>query len=424
MASRIISESASPFLSLPTELLQSIAALCPCSTILNLILVNRALHDACNDRLVFRHIAESAHRAIQSSPSQWPEGAAYLSDASLADTIRAAYAAERSLGMPNLSLADYEQNHGKFGEIEVDIFNWIPQFIALRHPATIQIHPLYFLDQFQLARRASNYNIYELTQHSSPEEIAAHYFNTAFCLAYAMIAWTRTKHNIDILHSFADQLRIDGVRRPVSTGSNDPRRVQDFFRTSVQALHRIDEFGPEHEWAALFLLITLIMSANPGSSILPLVDRIPFHTFMNIPPVYRNTGDVFRKCHLQKMCTPEFLSGEWMGFYSDHRWQGPRLDPIMHTIRLDGSWQDEQKGNISIDYTSGGADAHGRFRLEGAVNTDGKVTMAKTYIEHPWKWEWIGHVTPFGIVGTWGGGSRGAASFGGFLWIWKKEWCE
>jgi hypothetical protein len=58
-AERAPLEIMASLLTLPVELVQHIATLLPCSAALNLLRVNRQLHTACNDRLVFHSIASN-----------------------------------------------------------------------------------------------------------------------------------------------------------------------------------------------------------------------------------------------------------------------------------------------------------------------------------------------------------------------------
>src|SRR4051812_13626474 len=91
-------------LSLPSELLQNIASFLPCSSALNLLRVNRQLHNACKDRLVFHSIAKysleqpllSAH-GVDLPQTEWADGEIVLANASLEGTIRIASAAEKCI---------------------------------------------------------------------------------------------------------------------------------------------------------------------------------------------------------------------------------------------------------------------------------------------------------------------------------------
>ena len=90
--------------SLPNELVQQIASYLPCSTVLNLLRVNRQLHNACKARLVFHNIAKhsldisllSAH-GIDIFQTAWTDGEVILAKASLTDTISIASAAEKCM---------------------------------------------------------------------------------------------------------------------------------------------------------------------------------------------------------------------------------------------------------------------------------------------------------------------------------------
>jgi len=67
-----------------------------------------------------------------------------------------------------------------------------------------------------------------------------------------------------------------------------------------------------------------------------------------------------------------------------------------------------------------GADGVGSFILEGSSDMEAGVVIArKTYVGGHW-WEWLGVITPFGMVGVWGAGSQTH----GWWWIWPQEWSE
>ncbi|KAF2463052.1 uncharacterized protein BDR25DRAFT_246547 [Lindgomyces ingoldianus] len=180
-------------------------------------------------------------------------------------------------------------------------------------------------------------------------------------------------------------------------------------------------------------MMCAIMQLPLDSKIAPLPSpsRIPFQTFMDIPLPLRNTGEDFTKCHINKMTSANFLTGDWIGYYNDLRGWGRRerfyLDPPMRRIRLIArpvslSEKSSPNDKTIIDGVSGGVDGFHTFSLSGMVSANGDVKLRKTYIHQGWSWMWWGVVTPFGIVGAWGREHEGR--FGGHFWIWKNEWCE
>jgi hypothetical protein len=66
-----------------------------------------------------------------------------------------------------------------------------------------------------------------------------------------------------------------------------------------------------------------------------------------------------------------------------------------------------------------GADGAGSFTLKGASDTETGVVIAVKSYGH-WGWDWRGVITPFGMVGVWGTGTRAS----GWWWIWPQEWSE
>jgi hypothetical protein len=84
---------------------------------------------------------------------------------------------------------------------------------------------------------------------------------------------------------------------------------------------------------------------------------------------------------------------------------------------------EEMRGTTTIknvvNRESRGVNAHEKFLLDGQVREDGSMRITKRYVVNNFLWQWLAQVTPFGIVGVWGGYDR----FEGNFWMWKEEWC-
>ncbi|KAF2801492.1 uncharacterized protein BDZ99DRAFT_577617 [Mytilinidion resinicola] len=78
--------------SLPVELIRRVAGFLPCTSALNLLLVSRRLRDAYNDRLVFKHIAQTSH--LDRIDQRW-KSSALFDEKSLLETEEAALAVEK-----------------------------------------------------------------------------------------------------------------------------------------------------------------------------------------------------------------------------------------------------------------------------------------------------------------------------------------
>ncbi|KAF3923720.1 hypothetical protein ABW20_dc0106000 [Dactylellina cionopaga] len=163
--------------------------------------------------------------------------------------------------------------------------------------------------------------------------------------------------------------------------------------------------------------------------------EFPFETYMKLPAPFGDAAE-FVWSHLEIMTSKAFLEeGKWMGFYNYGSMKV--IDPAMIDIRfrvveLDG--QDSHAGNSDsndgnhqdskhpprnvLNVTGSGEDNVGKFTLYGQiVKTTGKIQMKKVYTGTQLQWDWLGFMTPFGIVGRWG--NRGS---GGDLWLWKEDW--
>jgi hypothetical protein len=193
----------------------------------------------------------------------------------------------------------------------------------------------------------------------------------------------------------------------------------------------IRDFTLAQASAALPIVLVAIASAYESREdrLLPTPSRIPFTQFMDLPSVYRSSAELFATCHYKRMATPEFLSGRWVGYYSDHRSfaiqvrnRTVSVDPPMQSIQMaahDPTEEARTRLRISaiIERETRGYDAHGDFLLSGRVREDGLVSIAKQYLGSGISWTWTGRITPFGIVGVWG-----RHSFGGYFWIFKEDW--
>ena len=156
----------------------------------------------------------------------------------------------------------------------------------------------------------------------------------------------------------------------------------------------------------------------PRSLQLPLVHNIPFSSMMELVlPFGPDSSKTFATCHLPKVTSREFFEdGEWVGFYSYGHGR-MTFDPPMHGIRFRARYVSLDKTKLELHAT--GTDSVGGFELNGQVMQDGKATLVKRYWPGP-IWHWASIVTPFGIVGTWGG--NGELRIGGWFWLWKASW--
>ena len=148
----------------------------------------------------------------------------------------------------------------------------------------------------------------------------------------------------------------------------------------------------------------------PTIAQVPSAHDIPFPSMMEpLLPFQPEVTEHFATCHLPKMTSREFFEdGEWFGFYS-YRQSRMTFDPPMHGIRFRARHVNDEGINLKLYAT--GSDRVGSFVLDGQVAQDGKATFLKVYTPGP-VWHWMSVVTPFGIVGTWGG----------LLWLWKASW--
>ncbi|KAF2269722.1 hypothetical protein CC78DRAFT_528896 [Lojkania enalia] len=468
-------------LSLPVEILQRIAGYTTCSDIFSLFLTHRNLYAACNDRLLFKHIAENMHTHNQAKlssefiqASKWSDGHVLLHAGNLQDTIKTAYATERLLKITSGEDPLLEIRSGEYG-YHLDFHEWLPHLIALRHPLTYSLSPIPYLNLF-LKMGLKNKGRYQGASHldSSADlpslERFPHMGQTSQSQYQNLSSFDSSFTNLGFIVLATFLLKAElGVEVFTPLLLDVETTVHgDVFEGLVRNVPGNIEMGGVHSLdfvqcsainvAMMGAILTndFIVQAGNGSP-LPLLNRTPLHEWMNVPPVYTESSvDTFSMCHVRKMVNPDFLAGNWEGYYSDHRaarrWRwfpsGLKLDAKMCNIRLNAREpgegdiarlsrdfsrlispgsdadlpMDEQGDEIKVVIDpSGGKDQHGYFTLSGFVSRQGEVWIVKTYSQHGWTWRWRGRVMPFGIVGAWGRFNEGG-SFGGYFWIWKTEW--
>ncbi|KAF9693560.1 hypothetical protein EKO04_008255 [Ascochyta lentis] len=443
-------------LALPNELLQHIARFLPCSSLLQLIRVNHQIHTACYDQLVVKDIAQNALRntpsvvdylldlyrqpgRVELTPEQlgWPEGEALLEESSFEDKVRIAYAVEQLMRLSTLEPAAW------LTATTSGMAEWLPHLLALHHPATWCLEPdMFLLPHGQLGQLNTSSTTSLLmnrwlsrTTDQARDKLAStklqalHFINFSFILSYTTLQrLASTNISGDVLSLFI--------------GHFDPKRVysQSLLGTQSSAalvIQRLSERIPGYgtfirdftlTQASPALLLLLVAVASTYHSreqrVLPVPARIPFSKLLNVPKIYHRSAELFTTCHYKYMATPDFLSGRWMGYYSDHRITDrmPQVDPPMQNIDMlvhEPTEEARTRLRISavIDRGTRGYDAHGDFLLSGRVREDGLVSVAKQYLGLGISWTWTGRITPFGIVGVWG-----MNSFGGYFWIFKEEW--
>lgn len=187
--------------------------------------------------------------------------------------------------------------------------------------------------------------------------------------------------------------------------------------------------------------ITTAVDTQAGFIYPPNITTIPFLSFMNVPAPFSSphAAELFSLCHVESMCTIDFLTtGPWVGYYSysyqfdplhPHHRGRILFDPPMRNINFftEGirAASPTEPETIYIGATDC-IDHCGTFNLVGEVTTDvGRVTMRKEYVAAGARgsiWQWNALLTPFGIVGSWDRSGRAGEGWGGWFWLWKSEW--
>ncbi|USP76655.1 hypothetical protein yc1106_03929 [Curvularia clavata] len=415
-------------LSLSVELLRQIATVSTCSSVLNLLRVNHQLRKACNDRLVFQNIArrDLGHSPVGISDRlPWSERESILASGSLDELVRIAYAAEKGVEAALAKDNSWTLKMSK-RSVSLDLSNWLPQILVLQHSAVLQIKPEMFLEVQSGSHPRSKSTV--------PK---GDFFTVNFIISYLLlhqiqcqVSPNSIKESFD--HFFAENRSKDPLNTTVDRRRPDGDSI-DSLRQLVPNYGQFMEYFYATQAAPLLpALILELATVEPSSRVLdrlPVPSKIPFSSMLDMPTVFQDGANMpFNESHLKKMVNAEFLRGEWMGFYSDQRaglherfFDAPMHDinfiahaPLKKTMRT-------ERVALIVERETRGVDLHGEFSLQGYVGEHGLVHLTKEYIVHRWSWSWVGRLTPFGIVGVWGGRYD---HFGGHFWIWKREWCE
>jgi hypothetical protein len=111
----------------------------------------------------------------------------------------------------------------------------------------------------------------------------------------------------------------------------------------------------------------------------------------------------------------------WAGYYT---YRGLReIDPPMYfDLRSATPPRTALVEPHCVYFDGEGSDHVGNFSLRGSCHTlTGAVWASKTYHDVGPQWFWSGMLTPFGMVGVWGGDDGGFMD-GGWWWVWPREW--
>ncbi|KAF2806708.1 uncharacterized protein BDZ99DRAFT_465503 [Mytilinidion resinicola] len=417
---------------LPVELLQRIAGFLPCSSALRLIQVSRALRNACNDHFVFKDIARTSHLGFNPPNSV---SVALLEGKSILETKQAAFAVENAVdwytaskgfdpsGMPDPKTQTclyLLANPAEWKQIRL----WLPQLIALHHPCALQLNPVGIWEYLKLFQGVTWGQ------------------ERGFCsLAFSFIAAVLEQNAVfeasswEVRHNILTRA-VEGLEDMIFLNFHRPNSGFNQISTFL-------DMNQYHYSMAVIAQYARGMINSPENTSrwgvpLPQPSRIPFHKFMDMPRLMHLCEDpedvnLFPHIDFVNLWRSGFLcSGEWVGYYSYDRMNRssdiPWIDPPMRSIVF------SPRADIGVGAIESltGVDSIGPFTLMGHLSEmpRGRVAlhMTKSYYfpfqggnpTHSWEWE--AFLTPFGIVGAWGGTNPDAAK--GHIWLWKMEWCS
>ena len=362
---------------------------------------------------------------------EWHEGKTFLENADIETAKKIAYRVEQCGTAALAPAADHDWIWHITQEHNTHIISsWLPHLLVMHHPVTLALEPRKFL---QVHREANKRG--QLPASHTDTEIMANLVNVNFILSYVTLQRLGTSLDPqEIIRSFDDFYGSSIGRKEVSIpGQIEEARMLDVVEEIGEyVLDYNEEHNPFTLAQASSVLVLLILGlttqlpavASHGNS--PKPNRMSFRDLMDIDTIIDMRPESFGTCHLREMTGPEFLCGQWLGYFSDrrglnnlHNLFGNNMFDIDIAARPLSPHDATARGaRTKIDRKTRGKDAHGEFSLEGRVYAKGNVDITKTYLVGSTSWVLTGHVTPFGIVGHW----SNEWEFGGYFWIWKEQW--
>lgn len=266
------------------------------------------------------------------------------------------------------------------------------------------------------------------------------YLDVVYCFCVVMQTLLPDRPAVNIIPPLAKgtvsarERFIDGLSRtaeddePYHSKEHTPEAAANAYVVLAYFVHDLREKlatePPQGTWDGFVYR----NSQSPSSNLaVPNSHSIPFTEFMDLPlPFTDDDSSNFATCHLRQMINVSFFEddSEWGGYYSlpVSRFQRTstdvEFDPAMHNIRFTAEGRNPAVLEI---LGTGSNDGIGAFTLRGTIAADtGALTMEKSYANRGPRWRWVGFLTPFGIIASWG--RRGADAWGGWVWLYKIAW--
>ncbi|CAD6574884.1 MAG: hypothetical protein ASARMPRED_006960 [Alectoria sarmentosa] len=410
---------------LPVEILGRIASIGTCEAALALSKVNRILHTACNDRLVYKAILDNRNG---NGGQEWQHRIPLSMESPVSSWARYALADSRAAQDYTVSL-------------EPRTFaSWAPQLMAYHHPFLNLASASSLTDAFTLTQTKAADSTHALafkpTNLQAELQAIGSTHALAFCLALRLMSEEPLGH-------LGPQWPTRNTETPWARTRTTLTRYlkQPLYLPTIDPSH-FSVYNPrmllqKRSWAlvAVGLLSVMLRETielgqirrvhqrvhNATGYVLvipvPTSTSIPFHSMMDVPlPFSPNATTELASCHLAKMTTADFLEdGEWAGYYSYGLGGSGGFDPPMHSIRFVATANSDSPTTLNLHGV--GTDGIGSFDLDGKlVPETGQVLLKKVY----WAsitWDWACMMTPMGIVGSWG-----RSNYGGWVWLWKTGW--
>jgi hypothetical protein len=379
-------------INLPTELLLRIASHLSCSSALEFIQVHRQIRAACHDRVLFRDFALGPHDA-----SEWPEGAAYLEEATVEETIRVACAVEDAVsGVKKLK----------------DIRQWVPHLTALRYPGYKHFNAPYLLQYHEKI-------IHRPDDEILPLEIAD-VSNIRFCFLSMLLGFLGApRHSMFGIETDLRSILFRSEHRSsLATFNVSNNGYQPTFLETGHCNPRAQADG---------LNIIYFILTGTATIPLPKPSSMPISSLMDIPSFYQNTGIAFSTCHIEKMSSTNLLTGNWHCAHL-YDWTGA-IKTFYIDIAVCSTLEAEVPPKVTmprdqvkwvVRQTQTHTTGEFFYHVHGAVSHNGAVELYFDGDDTDLALAFTATITPFGIVGA---GPMSYDSVEQYIWLYKKEWC-
>ena len=223
--------------------------------------------------------------------------------------------------------------------------NWLPFMVALHHPAASNLGPDIFL-RLQGRLLAWSEPAAQTTRSSHRTDC----INVNFALTYTLLTKLesmsgnprdlRAQIQAPFDEFFSMNLETVPGEYPLPCSGGGSLAILS-IRQRVRGYGVFPTVFRLDQAAAVLLALLLDLPEHWRNwrhvGRLPIPAKMPFHSLMDLCSTVPYGSNPFSECHIRKMVTPRFLTGEWTGLFTNQP-QSPTVGPHsvwrMHGIRI------------------------------------------------------------------------------------------